>query len=199
MHQVTAVFAARDRCDETVERLRSVRTDRFLYIRNFHPQRPHLQPNAYKDGKTIVQTLRALHDAGRAVVCETLPSDYGHDAFLVDVGEQTEIVRGFLAKCLRELAPHKVRVNGVAPGVIDTEMSKDVREMAGDEVKARILHSAVGGINESDVILASEKGEVGIHLAEHAFALLAHRGRRQRPAPGRAEVFEGDGEEQREQ
>jgi arylsulfatase A-like enzyme len=56
------VFAARDRCDETVERIRSVRTDRFLYIRNFHPQRPHLQPNAYKDGKSIVQTLRALHE-----------------------------------------------------------------------------------------------------------------------------------------
>ena len=59
------VFAARDRCDETVERIRSVRSDRFLYIRNFHPQRPHLQPNAYKDGKSIVQTLRALHDAGK--------------------------------------------------------------------------------------------------------------------------------------
>ncbi len=56
-----AVFAARDRCDETVERLRSVRTDRFLYIRNFYPQRPHLQPNAYKDGKSIIQTLRSLH------------------------------------------------------------------------------------------------------------------------------------------
>ncbi len=61
----THVFAARDRCDETVERIRSVRTDRFLYIRNFHPQRPHLQPNAYKDGKTIVQAIRALHDAGK--------------------------------------------------------------------------------------------------------------------------------------
>jgi arylsulfatase A-like enzyme len=60
-----AVFAARDRCDETVERIRSVRTDKFLYIRNFHPQRPHLQPNAYKDKKSIVQTLRALHAAGR--------------------------------------------------------------------------------------------------------------------------------------
>ncbi len=57
-----AVFAARDRCDETVDRLRSVRTDRFLYIRNFFPQRPHLQPNAYKDGKAIVQQLRALHE-----------------------------------------------------------------------------------------------------------------------------------------
>ncbi|MEW6158484.1 MAG: sulfatase [Verrucomicrobiota bacterium] len=60
-----AVFAARDRCDETVERIRSVRTEQFLYIRNFHPQRPHLQPNAYKDGKSIVQTLRALHRAGQ--------------------------------------------------------------------------------------------------------------------------------------
>lgn len=56
-----AIFAARDRCDETVEHLRSVRTDRFLYIRNLLPQRPHLQPNAYKDGKAIVQTLRSLH------------------------------------------------------------------------------------------------------------------------------------------
>ncbi len=61
----THIFAARDRCDETVERLRSVRTDRFLYIRNFLPQRPHLQPNAYKDGKTIVETLRNLHEADK--------------------------------------------------------------------------------------------------------------------------------------
>lgn len=60
-----AVFSARDRCDETVERLRSVRTDRFLYIRNFYPQRPHLQPNAYKDGKSIVKTLRSLHESGK--------------------------------------------------------------------------------------------------------------------------------------
>jgi len=59
-----AVFAARDRCDETVERLRSVRTDRYLYVRNFYPQRPHLQPNAYKDGKSIVQALRSLHESG---------------------------------------------------------------------------------------------------------------------------------------
>jgi arylsulfatase A-like enzyme len=61
----SAVYAARDRCDETVERIRSVRTEQYLYIRNYHPQRPHLQPNAYKDGKSIVQTLRALHAAGK--------------------------------------------------------------------------------------------------------------------------------------
>lgn len=60
-----AVFAARDRCDETVERIRSVRTDQFLYIQNFYPQRPHLQPNAYKDGKSILKTLRTRHEAGQ--------------------------------------------------------------------------------------------------------------------------------------
>ena len=58
------MFAARDRCDETVDRIRSVRSDRFLYVRNFFPQRPHLQPNAYKDGKAIVQALRAANVAG---------------------------------------------------------------------------------------------------------------------------------------
>jgi arylsulfatase A-like enzyme len=59
-----AVFAARDRCDETVDRIRSVRTPTHLYIRNFLPRRPALQPNAYKDDKAIVQRLRALHAAG---------------------------------------------------------------------------------------------------------------------------------------
>jgi len=43
-----------------------------------------------------------------------------------------------------ELAPRKIRVNAVAPGVIETEMSKDVRELAGDEVKARILQKRYG-------------------------------------------------------
>jgi len=60
-----AVFAARDRCDETVEHIRSVRTDRFLYISNFLPLRPHLQPNAYKDAKSIVKRLREMHAAGQ--------------------------------------------------------------------------------------------------------------------------------------
>jgi 3-oxoacyl-[acyl-carrier protein] reductase len=38
-----------------------------------------------------------------------------------------------------ELAPRRINVNCVAPGVIETEMSQDIRERAGDEVRARIL------------------------------------------------------------
>ena len=63
-HRVEA-FSARDRCDETTEKIRSLRTDKFIYVRNYHPERPHLQPCAYKDGKAIVQKLRELHAAGK--------------------------------------------------------------------------------------------------------------------------------------
>ena len=59
-----AVFAARDRCGEAADRIRSVRTDRYLYLKNFYPQRPHLMPSSYKDGKLIIQRLREMHAAG---------------------------------------------------------------------------------------------------------------------------------------
>jgi len=41
-------FGARDRCDETVFRFRTVRDARYRYIRNFTADRPFLQPNEYK-------------------------------------------------------------------------------------------------------------------------------------------------------
>ena len=42
-----------------------MRTQRFKYIRNFLPDRPHLQPNAYKDHKSILIALRAARQDGR--------------------------------------------------------------------------------------------------------------------------------------
>lgn len=60
-----AVFAARDRCDETVDHMRSVRTNHFKYIRNFLPERPYLQPCAYKDAKAILIAIREYHKAGK--------------------------------------------------------------------------------------------------------------------------------------
>lgn len=60
-----AVFAARDRCDETVDHLRSLRTADFKYIRNFLPERPYLQPNAYKDAKSILKAMREWEAAGK--------------------------------------------------------------------------------------------------------------------------------------
>jgi 3-oxoacyl-[acyl-carrier protein] reductase len=47
-----------------------------------------------------------------------------------------------------ELASRRITVNAVAPGVIETEMSREVRERAGDEVKSRILLRRFGSPQE---------------------------------------------------
>jgi arylsulfatase A-like enzyme len=79
------VFSARDRADETVDRMRAVRSERHKYIRNFYPNRPYLQPNAYKDGKPIVQAMRRLHKEGKLtpeqalIMRETRPSEELYD------------------------------------------------------------------------------------------------------------------------
>lgn len=60
-----AVFAARDRADETVDHIRAVRTVQYRYIKNYLPQRPHLQPNNYKDHKPCLVALRKAKDEGK--------------------------------------------------------------------------------------------------------------------------------------
>jgi arylsulfatase A-like enzyme len=57
------VFGARDRCDETVFRFRTVRTDRYRYIHNFTPERPFLQKNDYKERSYPVWNLLKQLDA----------------------------------------------------------------------------------------------------------------------------------------
>ncbi len=52
-----------------------------------------------------LEIVRALRARNRDVAYCELSSNYGHDAFLVDVGEQTEMVRGFLASTHKEKAP----------------------------------------------------------------------------------------------
>lgn len=60
------VFAARDRCDGTVDHIRCVRSSRYKYIRNYCPERPYTQFNAYKKLQYPVLTLmQVLHQQGK--------------------------------------------------------------------------------------------------------------------------------------
>ncbi len=50
-----------------------------------------------------LEVVRALRGRNCDVAYCELPSTYGHDAFLVNVDEQSELVRGFLASTFRGL------------------------------------------------------------------------------------------------
>ena len=54
------VFSMRDRRDETVDRIRAIRTQKFKYIRNFYPDKPYTQFNAYKKRQYPVLTLMQI-------------------------------------------------------------------------------------------------------------------------------------------
>jgi 3-oxoacyl-[acyl-carrier protein] reductase len=57
-------------------------------------------------------------------------------------------INAFTRALAVELAPRKITVNGIAPGVIETEMSQAVRDAAGDAIKARILLKRYGTAEE---------------------------------------------------
>lgn len=59
------VFSCRDRMDESYDRIRSVRGERFHYIRNFHPELPYAQWINYMDEMPIMRTWRRLAFEGK--------------------------------------------------------------------------------------------------------------------------------------
>src|ERR1043166_838237 len=80
------VFGARDRCDETVFRFRTVRDARYRYIRNFTPERPFLQPNKYKEKQypvwNLIKELTAqgkLTPVQAVLAAPTMPSEELYD------------------------------------------------------------------------------------------------------------------------
>ncbi|MEM9160673.1 MAG: sulfatase [Verrucomicrobiota bacterium] len=58
------IISARDRCDYTIDRIRTVRTENLRYIRNYFPKRPLLQAQ-YRDNRPVVMDLKKLHAAGK--------------------------------------------------------------------------------------------------------------------------------------
>ena len=58
------VISARDRCDYTIDRIRSVHSGDFKYIRNFLTDRPILQPN-YRDDWESTKHYRLLFENGQ--------------------------------------------------------------------------------------------------------------------------------------
>jgi uncharacterized sulfatase len=88
------LFAARDRCGDAIDRIRSIRTRDFKYIRNFHPEIPYLQHSGYKKLAYPVETLmKVLHEEGRwdtLFMAQTRPEEELYD-LTVDPNEMTNL------------------------------------------------------------------------------------------------------------
>jgi 3-oxoacyl-[acyl-carrier protein] reductase len=88
-----------------------------------------------------------MQRAGRIVNLSSVAGDKGGRG-QTNYAASKGAVNAFTRALAVELAPRRIRVNAVAPGVIDTEMSQAVRDMAGDEAKARILMNRYGTARE---------------------------------------------------
>ncbi|MGA2035389.1 MAG: SDR family NAD(P)-dependent oxidoreductase [Thermoguttaceae bacterium] len=63
-------------------------------------------------------------------------------------------INGLTRALAKELAPRKVRVNAVAPGMIETDMSQVVRGIAGDQIKNIIPLKRIGKPEEVAHVVA---------------------------------------------
>ncbi|QEL15706.1 sulfatase family protein [Limnoglobus roseus] len=78
-------FSGRDRMDETEDRVRSVRSDRYRYVRNFHPELPYAQWQNYGDEMPAMKVWRKLafdgklNDVQMAFFARTKPKEEFYD------------------------------------------------------------------------------------------------------------------------
>jgi arylsulfatase A-like enzyme len=79
------IFAARDRMDETFDRIRCVRDRRWKYIRNFHPELPYAQQINYNELNPTMQAWRAaekerrLNDVQKLFFAKSKPREELYD------------------------------------------------------------------------------------------------------------------------
>lgn len=59
------VFAARDRIDEVMDRVRSVRSRQYKYVRHLLPDQPYMEPSSFRDQMPMMKELWALAEAGQ--------------------------------------------------------------------------------------------------------------------------------------
>jgi len=138
------VFASRDRMDETFDRIRAVRDTGFEYIRNFHPELPYSQVNAYNEQNPTMRVWRQLHEQGKltgapeAFFAPTKPPEE-----LYDTATDPEEIRNLAGDPKYRTVLERLR------GVLDRWIkdTKDLGEVPENElVKRGILRAQAGAL-----------------------------------------------------
>ena len=138
------IFATRDRMDETFDRIRAVRDKRFKYIRNFHPELPYAQVNAYNEQNPTMRVWRELHAEGKlsgppeAFFAPTKPREE-----LYDTDADPDEIRNLAADSKYRTILERMR------GVLDKwiKETKDLGEVPEEQLEKRgILRARSGGV-----------------------------------------------------
>jgi N-sulfoglucosamine sulfohydrolase len=148
------LFAARDRMDETYDRIRSVRSERYRYIRNFHPELPYMQYINYMDEMPIMRDWRRLAFEGKLNKTQMLfMSPTKPQEELYDLDQDPHEINNLISSKSAEIQRIKQEMSNALDrwivetkdlgAIPETELIKRgiVRDMLATEYEARIkLH-----------------------------------------------------------
>jgi len=110
----------------------------------------------------LIGTFNYCHAAARPMMSKRRGSIINISSVAAEFGNRGQVnyaaskggIDG-MTRCLaKELAGRKVRVNAVAPGMIETDMSQAVRNLAGDRIKQMIPMRRVGQPEEIASVVA---------------------------------------------
>ena len=126
------------------DRIRTVRTKQYQYIRNFHPELPYAQVNAYNEQNPTMRVWRQLHSEGKlsgppeAFFAPTKPREE-----LYDTDADPDEIHNLAADPKYKATLERMR------GALDKwiKEAKDLGEVPEEElVKRGILRARQGGV-----------------------------------------------------
>lgn len=152
------LYAARDRCGEAVDRIRSVRTRDFKYIRNFLPETPYLQHSSYKKLSYPVETvMKVMHAEGKydsLMMAATRPAEELYD-LKADTHEMNNLAENpqyepQLAELRSDVEKWIIDTND--QGVVDESQTVDMDALRAEKWKwfEKTMRSRGLGTNTSD-------------------------------------------------
>lgn len=78
-------------------------------------------------------------------------------------------INGLTRAMAKEFAPRKVRINAVAPGMIETDMSEAIRNLAGEQILKAIPMKRIGKPEEVAAVVAFLAGDEASYVTGQIF------------------------------
>ena len=89
--------------------------------------------NVFGMARVTSAASRHMHDGGTIVNISSVSCRISYVEFMALYGATKAAMESYTRNCATDLAPKNIRVNSIAPGIIDVDMSDDMRRLAEAE------------------------------------------------------------------